>query len=242
MGSTGDLTAKQERSRETRRKLVASCLELVDRRPFDQVTVADIAKGAGVSVGNFYRRFTSKEGILPDLYAAYEERYAAFAEAFSQHEPIEPDDVRGRWDFLIGRIAAFTEDNKGLIQALHLHGRLHPEIVPPTSHDRRRSLYARVSELLGSLDEARQQTIGQVAVLVLVSTLSPCIMCSGTALLFRIPTVIVGENETFLGAEELLKERGVAVRVLQDADCIALMRRFISEQPEIWNEDIAEGE
>ena len=85
---TGDLTAKQERSRETRRKLVASCLELVDRRPFDQVTVADIAKGAGVSVGNFYRRFASKEGILPDLYAVYEERFAAFAESFSEGAPI----------------------------------------------------------------------------------------------------------------------------------------------------------
>ncbi len=139
VGATGDLTAKQERSRETRRKLVASCLELVDRRHFDQVTVADIAKGAGVSVGNFYRRFTSKEGILPDLYAAYEERFAAFAEAFSEGAPTESSDIRAGWDFLIGRTVAFMEDNRGLIQALHLHGRLHPEIVPPTSHDRRRS-------------------------------------------------------------------------------------------------------
>ena len=169
---TGDLTAKQERSRETRRKLVASCLELVDRRPFDQVTVADIAKGAGVSVGNFYRRFTSKERILPDLYAAYEERFAAFGEAFPTGEPIEPDDPRGPWDFLIGGTLAFMEDNRGLIQALHLHGRLHPEIVPPTSHDRRRSLFARVSELFSSADEARAQTMGQVAILVLVSTLT----------------------------------------------------------------------
>jgi AcrR family transcriptional regulator len=168
----GDLTAKQERSRETRRRLVASCLELVNHRPFDQVTVADIAKGAGVSVGNFYRRFTSKEGILPDLYAAYEERFAAFAGAFSQGEPMDPDDVRGRWDFLIGRTVTFMEDNRGLIQALHLHGRLHPEIVPPTSHDRRRSLFGRVSELFSSSDEARAQTMGQVAILVLVSTLT----------------------------------------------------------------------
>jgi AcrR family transcriptional regulator len=169
---TGDLTAKQERSRETRRKLVASCLELVDRRPFDQVTVADIAEGASVSVGNFYRRFTSKEGILPDLYAAYEERFAAFAEAFSHGEPIDPDDIRGRWDFLIGSTVAFMEENRGLIQALHLHGRLHSEIVPPTSYDRRRSLFARVSELFRSGDEARKHTMGQVAVLVLVSTLT----------------------------------------------------------------------
>jgi AcrR family transcriptional regulator len=168
----GDLTAKQERSRETRRKLVTSCLELVERRPFDQVTVADIAKGADVSVGNFYRRFTSKEGILPDLYAAYEERFAAFAEAFSQAESLESDDIRGLWDFLIGRIVAFMEDNRGLIQALHLHGRLHPEIVPPTSHDRRRSLFGRMGELFSSSDEARNQTLGDVATLVLVSTLT----------------------------------------------------------------------
>jgi AcrR family transcriptional regulator len=169
---TADRTAKQERSRETRRKLVASCLELVDHRPFDQVTVADIAKGAGMSVGNFYRRFTGKEGILPDLYAAYEERFAAFAQAFSQREPIETDNIRGRWEFLIGRTLVFMEDNRGLIQALHLHGRLHPEIVPPTSHDRRRSLFARASELFSSADEARAQTMGRVAILVLVSTLT----------------------------------------------------------------------
>lgn len=172
MNATGHLTAKQERSRETRRRLVASCLELVGHRPFDQVTVADIAKGAGVSVGNFYRRFTNKEGILPDLYSAYEERFTTFAEAFSQGRSTEPDDLRGHWDLLIGRTVAFMEDNRGLIQALHLHSRLHPEIVPPTSHSRRRSLYSRVSELFGSSDEARNQTMGQVAILVLVSTLT----------------------------------------------------------------------
>jgi len=169
--STGDLAAKQERSKETRRKLVASCLELVDRRPFDQVTVADIAKEADVSVGNFYRRFSSKERILPDLYAAYEERFASFAEEFSEGERTETDDPRAGWDFLIGRIVAFLEDNRGLVQALHLHGRLHPEIVPPTSYDRRASLYVRASELIASSDDARKQIMGRVAVMVLVSTL-----------------------------------------------------------------------
>ena len=192
----GDLKAKQERSRETRRRLVASCLELVERRPFDQVTVADIAKGAGVSVGNFYRRFAGKEGILPDLYAAYEERFAAFAEAFSRGEPIEPDDLRGRWDFLIGRIVAFMEENRGLIQALHLHGRLHPEIVPPTSHDRRRSLFARVSELFSPADEARAETMGRVAALVLVSTLTEQIVYPD-----HTPAVASGMNTAELAHE-----------------------------------------
>lgn len=74
--------------------------------------------------------------------------------------------------------------------------------------------------------------------LTLVSTLSPCIMCTGTALLYRIPRVIVGENRTFLGAEDLFATRGVECAVLQDAECIELMRQFIAEHPALWNEDI----
>ena len=74
--------------------------------------------------------------------------------------------------------------------------------------------------------------------LTLVSTLSPCIMCTGTALLYRIPRVIVGENQNFLGAEDLFRERGVNLTVLNDADCIQMMRDFIRERPDLWNEDI----
>lgn len=63
-------------------------------------------------------------------------------------------------------------------------------------------------------------------------------MCSGTVLLYGIPRVVIGENRTFRGEEELLRSRGVAVEVLQDAECINLMERFIAEKPELWNEDI----
>jgi len=73
---------------------------------------------------------------------------------------------------------------------------------------------------------------------VLYTTLSPCAMCSGTILLYRIPRVVVGENVTFRGEEDLLRDRGVAVDVLQDSRCIELMRRFISAHPTLWNEDI----
>jgi cytosine deaminase len=73
---------------------------------------------------------------------------------------------------------------------------------------------------------------------VLYTTLSPCPMCSGAILLYRIPRVIVGENLMFMGDEELLRSRGVIVEVHQDARCIALMERFIREQPQLWNEDI----
>ena len=75
---------------------------------------------------------------------------------------------------------------------------------------------------------------------VIYTTLSPCSMCSGAILLYGIPRVVVGENQTFMGEEDLLKSRGVAVEVLQNADCITLMREFIAEYPELWNEDIGE--
>jgi creatinine deaminase len=73
---------------------------------------------------------------------------------------------------------------------------------------------------------------------VIYTTLSPCSMCSGAILLYQIPRVIVGENKTFMGEEELLRSRGVAVEVLQDARCIGLMKKFIAENPKLWNEDI----
>jgi len=73
---------------------------------------------------------------------------------------------------------------------------------------------------------------------VLYTTLSPCSMCSGAILLYGIPKVVIGENQTFIGEEDLLRSRGVVVEVLQDAACIALMRNFIAEKPVLWNEDI----
>ncbi|MFN0133724.1 MAG: nucleoside deaminase [Phycisphaerales bacterium] len=74
--------------------------------------------------------------------------------------------------------------------------------------------------------------------LTLASTLSPCAMCSGTAVLHRIPRVIIGENRTFQGREDWLRAEGIEVRVLDDPRCVALMERFIRERPDLWNEDI----
>jgi len=73
---------------------------------------------------------------------------------------------------------------------------------------------------------------------VLYTTLSPCPMCTGAILLYGIPKVVVGENQTFMGEEALLISRGVSVEVIQDPTCIALMRDFIASKPELWNEDI----
>ncbi len=74
--------------------------------------------------------------------------------------------------------------------------------------------------------------------LILVSTLSPCIMCTGTALLYRIPRVIVGENRNFLGAEDLFRTRGVELIVVDDPECIHMMAEFVRQHPDLWNEDI----
>lgn len=73
---------------------------------------------------------------------------------------------------------------------------------------------------------------------VIYTTLSPCSMCSGAILLYEIPKVIVGENQTFMGEEDLLRRRGVTVEVLQDVQCIELMQDFIINNPALWNEDI----
>lgn len=75
---------------------------------------------------------------------------------------------------------------------------------------------------------------------VLYTTLSPCAMCSGAILLYGIPRVVVGENRSFMGEEALLRSRGVAVEVLQDPDCVAMMEEFIASRPELWNEDIGQ--
>ena len=73
---------------------------------------------------------------------------------------------------------------------------------------------------------------------VLYTTLSPCPMCSGAILLYKIPQVVIGENRTFIGAEQALQRAGVTIDVRQSQQCIELMERFIREQPDLWNEDI----
>ena len=78
--------------------------------------------------------------------------------------------------------------------------------------------------------------------MTLYTSLSPCMMCTGTILQFGIPRVVVGEARNFAGNPDLLRERGVEVIIADDPDCIALMARFIREKPELWNEDIMEGD
>ena len=93
---------------------------------------------------------------------------------------------------------------------------------------------------MDALENAGRQKASVYKECILYTTLSPCPMCSGTILLYGIPKVVIGENETFLGEEELLKSRGVEVLVLNDEECIQMMTNFIQAKPELWNEDIGE--
>jgi len=91
---------------------------------------------------------------------------------------------------------------------------------------------------MDALENAGRQPASVYQQSVLYTTLSPCAMCSGAILLYGIPRVIVAENVTFMGEEDLLRSRGVHVEVLQNEECIALMRQFIADKPTLWNEDI----
>src|SRR5262245_27157252 len=91
---------------------------------------------------------------------------------------------------------------------------------------------------MDALERAGRHPASVYRACTMYTTLSPCAMCSGAILLYRIPRVVVGENQTFLGEEALLRARGVSVEVVQDPRCIRLMERFISEHTDLWNEDI----
>src|SRR5438094_7425643 len=93
---------------------------------------------------------------------------------------------------------------------------------------------------MDALERAGRQPAAVYRDCTLYTTLSPCAMCSGAILLYGIPRVVIGENRTFLGEEELIRARGVAVEVLQDPRCIEMMTAFIRENPRLWEEDIGE--
>jgi creatinine deaminase len=93
---------------------------------------------------------------------------------------------------------------------------------------------------MDALERAGRRRASVYRASTMYTTLSPCAMCAGAILLYGIPRVVVGENHTFTGEEELLRSRGVQVEVVQDARCIRLMQQFIAEHPGLWHEDIGE--
>ena len=108
-------------------------------------------------------------------------------------------------------------------------------------HNRRVQRHSAVLHAeMDALEDAGRLPSSTYAAATLYSTLSPCDMCSGAALLYGIPRIVVGEHQTFRGPEEYVRSRGVEVVVVGDPECIALMTEFIVRSPELWNEDIGE--
>jgi cytosine/creatinine deaminase len=91
---------------------------------------------------------------------------------------------------------------------------------------------------MDAIENAGRLTAADYQRATLYSTLSPCDMCSGTALLYKIPKIVIGENRTFQGPEDYLRSRGLELEIVDSPECIELMRDFIAARPELWNEDI----
>ncbi|HLR77509.1 MAG TPA: nucleoside deaminase [Burkholderiaceae bacterium] len=137
--------------------------------------------------------------------------------------------------------AAFDEARKGLEEGGIPIGSVlvHEGRIIGRGHNRR---VQRGSAILHGEMDALEQAGRQPAEIyrqsVLYTTLSPCAMCSGAIVLYGIPRVVIGENRNFMGDESLLCFRGIDLEVLDDAECVALMRQFMDEHPDLWHEDI----
>ena len=139
--------------------------------------------------------------------------------------------------------AAINEAKKGLEEGGIPIGSVivHDGKIIGKGHNRRiQSGSAVLHGEMDALENAGRQSAKVYQNSVLYTTLSPCSMCSGAILLYGIPKVVIGENKTFLGEEELLKSRGVQVVVVENSECEKMMLDFIEANPELWNEDIGE--
>jgi AcrR family transcriptional regulator len=168
---SGAVAPKQKRGHETRARLIGACLRLVENRPFEQISIAEIAAEAGMSVGNFYRRFRSKEAILPDLFDAYEARYAAFSAEMRRVEDFGHPDLDVRVRALVHHTMSLFRESRGLIRSLNLFSQLHPELVPPAALERRGQLLESLGELFEGAGPGDPILKGKVAAMCLISTL-----------------------------------------------------------------------
>ncbi|MDP1983530.1 MAG: nucleoside deaminase [Sulfuritalea sp.] len=116
---------------------------------------------------------------------------------------------------------------------------VHRDVILGRGHNRRiQKGSAILHGEMDALENAGRQPARVYRESVLYTTLSPCAMCTGAILLYGIPRIVIGENQTFMGEEDLLRSHGVVVELLQSAECISLMREFIAKRPALWNEDI----
>jgi len=139
--------------------------------------------------------------------------------------------------------AAIEEAKKGLAEGGIPIGSVlvHENIILGRGHNRRVQNGSPILHgEMDALENAKRLPAKDYQQSILYTTLSTCAMCSGAILLYKIPFVVIGENQTFLGEEKLLQSRGVKLLVLQNETCIELMEHFIKKHPKLWNEDIGE--
>lgn len=137
--------------------------------------------------------------------------------------------------------AAFDEAQKGLSQGGISIGSVlvHNDKILGRGHNKRvQDGSVILHGEMDALEQAGRQSASVYRQCTLYTTLSPCSMCTGAILLYGIPKVVIGENSTFLGSEELLKSNGVEVIIINEIECINMMQNFIAANPELWNEDI----
>ncbi len=137
--------------------------------------------------------------------------------------------------------AAFIEANKGLNEGGIPIGSVLviDNTIVGRGHNRRvQNGSAILHAEMDCFENTGRLTASEYKKATLYSTLSPCDMCSGTSLLYKIPKIVIGENKTFQGPEDYLRSRGVELEILNDPECISLMEDFIKAKPELWNEDI----
>ncbi len=159
-----------QKGRESQDRIVRATLALIEKTPFDQLTIASIMEEAGMAVGTFYRRFKTKESVLPFVFKAYDDLFEEWAQTFKEGGPTSQDEAI---DLIVHRTAQLFSKQAGLIRTVHLYNRLHPEMS--RSQPSRRELSALMGAVLAkdfnhpTKDDLRR---GRMAVLTMVSVMT----------------------------------------------------------------------
>lgn len=158
------------RGRASQERIVRAILGLIETTPFDQLTIAAIMEEAGMAVGTFYRRFKTKESVLPFVFKAYDELFVDWAAGFAASEPTSRDEMI---ELVVRRTAALFSEHAGLIRTVHLYDRLHPGIRPATS-SRPGLVHLMGAVLAKDFDQPTPDdlTKGSMAMLTMVSVLT----------------------------------------------------------------------
>lgn len=165
------ITPKQQRSRDTQERLIQATLGLLERHRFEEIGVATITREANVAVGTFYRRFKSKEALLPLLYDVYNDKVDAWLARTRAHEGFRANRRIDRIRRLVQAMLDLIDETRGLMRTLHLNSRINEEIVPAGAIRMRSDTYSAMGDLvLGDRPNPGEVTAARVMVMIIVST------------------------------------------------------------------------